>query len=112
MLNDGNRIKHLIVGAVVGAFVALAVVMPRADAQGGRAAADVEYDVEPFVDRDGNVQLLILDHSTNRVYVRRHDINQFGRSVAKMIVGVGEDTNLNDVSVPDQYRRRPRDVIR
>ena len=37
MLKDFTRIKHLIIGAVVGAFLALTLAIPRADAQAGRA---------------------------------------------------------------------------
>jgi hypothetical protein len=67
MLNDFNRIRHLIIGAIVGAFLALALAMPRADAQAGRTAP--QFEIHP-VREDDKLFLIILDHGDNMVYRR------------------------------------------
>jgi hypothetical protein len=67
MPQDVHRIKHLIIGAVVGAFLALTIVMPRADAQAERGAP--RFEVDPVREND-QLYLIILDHGDSKVYRR------------------------------------------
>ena len=67
MLKDFTRIKHLIIGAVVGAFLALTLAIPRADAQAGRAAP--QFEIHPVREND-KLFLIILDHGSNTVFRR------------------------------------------